>query len=82
MMMYPTLLYVSANINMGSWMGGRLVSSLEKSSEVIQLIPIKLEILLHARDVGIILGNPVRHCLLRDVKWDCTMFVWSMFLNM
>lgn len=42
---------------------GGTASSLEKSSEVIQLIPIKLEILLHARDVGIVLGNSVRYHL-------------------
>lgn len=63
-------------------MDGGTASSLEKSSEVIQLIPIKFEILLHARDVGIVLGNSVRYRLRRGVKWNRTMFVWSMFLNM
>lgn len=54
--MYPTLPHVSMTKHRNLYC--KLTGSLEEGGEVVQFITIKLEILLHARDVGIILGGP------------------------
>lgn len=55
MMMYPMLSSVSTQDN-HEIVGKKVAtSSLEERCEVIQFIAVKLEILLHARDVGIVL---------------------------
>lgn len=53
-MIYPTLSPVREK-NKHETVDGKTDRSLEECCEVIQLIAVKLEILLHARDVGIVL---------------------------
>lgn len=56
MMMYPTLPYVSMTKH-GN-LHCKLTCSLEEGCEVVQFITIEFKIFLHARDVGIVLGDP------------------------
>lgn len=56
MMIYPTLPHVS--VTKHEILDCKLTGSLEEGCEVVQFITEEFEILLHARDVGVVLGDP------------------------